>query len=332
MNKLAVKSISLILIIASSFQFAQGATTTELQKQLQQKQQELDANQSAAQNKATEAKNLSGQINNLNGDIKATEVKIQDNGGQITSTSGQIDELNKKIEQKNQELDALKKKLNAAIVEVYRFSSRSNFDLLLSGTSLGANTNESNYVSAVEIQIKSIHTQVETARKDLQTQKTDLESKQKELTDLRDRQVSYMKGVEYQKSQKDKLLGMTIQQKADYEARVLVIQKEISQVSSELAKKRKSSGGGQFLGGGSNYSADFPSCGGVDPWGFYTCQCTSYAAWYWNVKLGRSWDRGYGPSGTGDAKNWPSLAGYNHVSVHSSPQVGAIISWSGDNI
>ena len=325
MNKTIIKLLTICIIVVFPLQFTLAATTSDLQKQLQQKQQELDANQSAAQNKATEAKNLSTQINSLNSDIASTQSKIDSTGGQINSTSSQIDELNKSIEEKNQELTVLKKKLDAAIVEVYRFSSRSNYDLLLSGSTLGTSSNESNYVSAVEIQAKNVHTQVDTARQDLQNQKTDLENKQKELTDLQNQQVSYKKGAEYQKSQKDQLLGMTIAQKAAYDAKVIQLQSEITHISADLYASRAKQRGREVLsGGGSSYpysAIDVP-----DAWGFLTRECTSYAAWYMNVMNGKDF---YNTRpGSGSAYNWGNIARDQGFTVSSSPKVHAIIYWS----
>jgi len=64
---------------------------------------------------------------------------------------------------------------------------------------------------------------------------------------------------------------------------------------------------------------------GVDPWGFYYRQCTSYAAWYFNAVEGASW---YNTRpGSGSAWNWPVLAADQGYSVGSTPRAGAIASW-----
>jgi len=196
--------------------------------------------------------------------------------------------------------------------------------LLLGGTSLGENTNQSNYVSAVEIQVKSIHTQVDQAKRDLEKQKSDLLAKQNELTDLQNRQVSYKKGIEYQKTQKDKLLGMTIQQKAEYEAKVAKLRTEITHISADLyAARQKARGREVLLGGGSGYP--YTSIDEPDAWGFLTRECTSYAAWYMNVINGKDW---YNTRpGSGSAWNWPNLARDQGYTVSSTPKKGAIISW-----
>jgi surface antigen len=330
MNKTSLTKLMILTVLISfPFQFAFSATTTELQRQLQQKQKELDANQDAVANKASEAKTISGQITNLNSDIKSTEQKIVQTDGEISSTSQSIDGLTKSIEAKNQELAVLKKKLNSAIVEVYRFSSRSNLDLMLGSETLGVNSNESNYIEAVQIQIKSMHKQVSDAKQELEKNKSELVAKQNELNDLKSRQVSYKSGIEYQKSQKDKLLGMTIQQKADYEAKVKQLKTEITHISSDLYAARARQRGREVLtGGGSGYP--YSSIDEPDAWGFLTRECTSYAAWYMNVVNGKDFVNTR--PGSGSAYNWPNLARDQGFTVSSTPKRGAIISWSAGSL
>jgi surface antigen len=48
--------------------------------------------------------------------------------------------------------------------------------------------------------------------------------------------------------------------------------------------------------------------------------------------LGKSWQRGEGPTGTGDATNWPNLARRQGYSVSSTPHIGAIISWNAGSL
>lgn len=330
MNKSSIiRLIIFTLLLSVPFQFAYSATTSELQKELQQKQQELNANQDAVQNKASEAKTISGQITNLNSDIKSTEQKITQTEGQISSTTQNIDELTKSIDQKNKELAELKKKLNSAIVEIYRFSSRSNLDLILGDETLGLTSNQANYIEAIQIQVKSMHTQVSNAKKELEDKKAELVAKQNELNDLKSRQVSYKTGIEYQKTQKDKLLGMTIQQKQDYEKKVQQLRTEITHISADLyAARQKARGREVLLGGGSGYP--YSSIDEPDAWGFLTRECTSYAAWYMNVMNGKDFVNTR--PGSGSAYNWPNLARDQGFTVSSSPQRGAIISWGAGSL
>lgn len=326
-----LKALAVLTVFSFSFQYASAASLSDLLKQREQLSQDLDKTQSAVQNKDKEAKTLSSQIKNLDSDISTTEKKISETGNQISQTSQTIESLTSSINQKNEELIKLKQKLNNSIVEVYRFSSRSDLELLLSGRSLGSNSNEIKYVEAIEIQVKTLFTQVETAKQDLENQKNEQENKKKELDDLRNRQESYKKGVEYQKTQKDKLLGMTLQEKQTYEQKAEKLKSEITYISSAIyAERRKKLTGGRetLVGGGSGYP--YTSIDEPDAWGFLTRECTSYAAWYMNVINGKDWVNTR--PGSGSAYNWPNLARDQGFTVSSSPRRGAIISWSAGSL
>jgi surface antigen len=64
----------------------------------------------------------------------------------------------------------------------------------------------------------------------------------------------------------------------------------------------------------------FPSRG-VDPWGFYYRQCTSYAAWK-RASIGRPLPA-WGFLGPANAKQWPEWAGKFGMRVDTTPEVGA---------
>ncbi len=330
MNKqIIVKFLLAIIIIGLPAQFASAASLSDLLRQRDQLNQDLNNAQSAADNKAKEAKTLSTQIKSLDTDISTTEAKISETGTEINQTAQTIDQLNTSISQKNDELIKMKKKLNNALVEVYRFSSRSDLELLLGGESLGSNSNEVRYVEAIEIQVKTLFTQIDAAKAELEKQKSDQENKRKELSDLKDRQESYKRGVEYQKTQKDKLLGMTLQEKQTYEQKVEKLKTEITHISNDIYAQRAKSRGREILsGGGSGYP--YTSIDEPDAWGFLTRECTSYAAWYMNVINGKDW---YNTRpGSGSAYNWGNLARDQGYSVSSSPRRGAIIYWSAGSL
>ncbi len=328
-KKPLLKIVAFLVLFSVPTQFVSAASLSDLLKQRDQLNQQLENAQSAVDNKAQEAKSLSGQIKNLDSDIATTEQKINQTGNEISQTSQSIEQLNVTIQQKNEELIAMKKKLNNALVEVYRFSSRSNLQLLLGQDTLGASSNEIKYVEAVEIQVKTLYTQIESAKAQVEKQKADQENKRKELSDLRDRQESYKKGVEYQKSQKDKLLGMTIQQKQSYEAQVAKLKTEITHISNDIYVQRQKSRGREVLsGGGSGYP--YTSIDEPDAWGFLTRECTSYAAWYLNVIAGKDFVNTR--PGSGSAYNWPNLARDQGLSVSSTPRKGAAISWAAGSL
>ncbi|KAI9902313.1 hypothetical protein N3K66_001665 [Trichothecium roseum] len=72
---------------------------------------------------------------------------------------------------------------------------------------------------------------------------------------------------------------------------------------------------------------DYPykgSCGGVDPWNYYKCQCTSFVAWRINDIHGIKFHNQYKGAHWGNANSWDDAAKATGVTVNGTPKVGAI--------
>lgn len=205
-----------------------------LESDLQQKKDQLDDAQNAARNKANEAKNLTTQINNLDSDIKSTDSKLEQTKSKITQTQSEIDQLSGEVEIKKKELAELKKKINVLIVELYRFSSRSSLEALFLSDNLSDTANEEDYVAAVQMQVKVIYGQVDSIKNGLEEQKSQQEAKKAELDQLKSQQDAYIQGASYQKTQKDKLLGMTVEQQKEYEQEAVKAAAEVARVEEQI--------------------------------------------------------------------------------------------------
>ncbi|KAJ1861299.1 hypothetical protein LPJ73_001055 [Coemansia sp. RSA 2703] len=72
---------------------------------------------------------------------------------------------------------------------------------------------------------------------------------------------------------------------------------------------------------------DYPykgSCAGVDPWNYYKCQCTSFAAWRINKKLGIHFNNRYKGEAWGNANTWDEAARSSGTTINKTPAIGAI--------
>jgi len=325
LQKVSIILAATLFVCLSTANATLAASLNDLLNQSDKIDQDIKNSQAAADNKANEAKTLTNQIGNLESDIKTSEQKISDTQNSIGQTQGTIDSLSGQIEAKTKVLNELKAKLNSSLVEIYRSSMRSGFELVLGSASLSQSSNEKNYLQAVEMQVKAIHTQVISAKNDLEGQKSEQEKKKAELSELHNRQEQYKKNVEYQKTSKDKLLDMTVAQKQDYEAKVEKLKTEKTQISAQIYTERQKLRGKEVIsGGGSGYP--YSSIDDPDAWGFLTRECTSYAAWYLNVVRGVKFINTR--PGEGSAYNWANLARDQGLSVSSSARVGAAIAWS----
>ncbi|KAI9481852.1 hypothetical protein LPJ78_002184 [Coemansia sp. RSA 989] len=72
---------------------------------------------------------------------------------------------------------------------------------------------------------------------------------------------------------------------------------------------------------------DYPyknDCDGVDKWNYYKCQCTSFAAWRINERLGVKFHNYYKGPNWGDANTWDDAAKATSVPINSKPVPGCI--------
>jgi len=276
--------ITAVVLAGLTFYPAFASTLDDLYKQKDQLQKEQQKYQSAAGNKEKEAKTIAAQITQLESDIQKTEAEIQNTSTQITDVTARLDQLNKDIEVKNAELVVLKQKLNSAIVEIYRSSSRSDWELLFGFNSLSDAINQTKYVESVEAQAKSYHDQTLKVKNELDAQKSEAEKKKAELDSLKNQQESYKKSAESQRSYKDRLLGMTVEQQKQYLSLVAEYQDKINSVQAQMNRLRgRSSWGTQIVSGSGiswyytqtgNYTRLGPSPFTVDQYG---CLITSVA-------------------------------------------------------
>ncbi|KAA8905678.1 CHAP domain-containing protein [Sphaerosporella brunnea] len=88
-------------------------------------------------------------------------------------------------------------------------------------------------------------------------------------------------------------------------------------------------------GGGGGTSSNVPgprgddylfrsSCGGVDPWNYYKCQCTSFVAQRINKRLGVAFTNRYKGAAWGNANTWDEAARRTGVKINSTPKPGCV--------
>lgn len=240
MIKRGIKNLTiftlLVFFLGTTFQIANAASLNDLLKQKETLNKQAEKYDSAAKNKQSEAERLSSQINSLESNIKETEKKIEDTGSQIKQTRETIESLSTDISVKTKELDDLKQKLNNSIKEIYRASGSSDYEMLLGSSNLSDLVNQSKYIQAIEMQVKTVYSKVREAKTQLEKQKSETEAKKAELDQLKSQQEAYRSSAEYQKKQKDKLFGMTVEQKEAYTREAQKAREEAHRVEDQIRR------------------------------------------------------------------------------------------------
>lgn len=100
--------------------------------------------------------------------------------------------------------------------------------------------------------------------------------------------------------------------------------------SNGYVKPKCDGGGGGGSGGGKlpgPVTNDYPyknSCGPVDKWKYFKCQCTSFVAWRINERLGIKFHNQYNGTNWGNANSWDEAARKTGVRVDNKPVPGCI--------
>lgn len=299
--------LALLMVAAPTY----AATLDDLYQQKQDLQNSISSN-------LNEINSLQGMVNSIDSQNAATQREINVTNQIIDVTNQQISETQGQIEQKQKELDQKKAELYETIVTYYESGGeQSSIEMIAGANNLSDLIDQSQYMQALVDQIDQQATSITKVKEDLEGQKKDLEKKEGDLEAQRASLADQRRNLQIQSDQKNRLLS----QANDTQTQ---LKKDLDNVSAEIYAERMRIGGYNVGGTGgypfANSTPDVP-----DPWGFYTRECTSYAAWYFNAVEGKSW---YNTRpGSGSAWNWPALAYDQGYSVSYSPRPGAIASW-----
>ncbi len=327
------KFITILIILANFLSFynyayyAKAASISSLQQQQSAAAAAAAAAKAAAAQKAQEAAAIQAQINEINKQINESQAALSETNRQIEETQALIGDLSTKISEEEEHLKQEQGKQDKIIAAWYmEGDSSSLINNLVGSSSLSEAINKDEYYDSISQQIKLSIEKINALRAELTAKKMEAESKKVELVSLQKEQEAYNNVILSRKNQQNRLLNATVAQKKSYLDEVSELQKEINRLSDEIYAERQRLARNSseiYISGSSGYP--FTSIDEPDPWLFLTRECTSYAAWYWNVILGKRWVNTR--PGSGSAWNWPALASDQGYSVSSTPVVGAIISW-----
>lgn len=318
-----------LIAVAGNVNFASAASLSTLQQQKAAAAAAAAAAKAAAAQKAAEAASIQTQINEIQKQVNEATAALNTTNGQITETEKNIADLNTQIITQEDNLKQQQDKQNKIVAAWYMEGDNSGlFNAMVNSNSLSEMVTTEEYYDSIRQQIELAMENINKIKAELAAKKIETESKKTELTKLQQEQSAYRTVVVAQKNQQNYLLSATVAQKKDYLSQVDKLQGEVNKLSDAIYAERArlaAASNENYVDGSSGYpygAIDVP-----DPWNFLTRECTSYAAWNWNVLQGKSW---YNTRpGSGSAWNWPALAGdpENGYSVSSTPRVGAIVSW-----
>lgn len=225
---------------------ARGASVTDLQKQKQDLQNQINQNQQLAQQKQAEAGRLAGQITGIEGDISATEQKISQTMDEVDTVNGNITSTESQIKTKEQELTVHNKNLNKTLVELYRATNRETYRstllMLLSSNDLASVTEGGTQLTILQEQIDKTIKEVQKIKTDLEKEKADLAGQKSTLDGLLSQQQSQDRALLAQRNYKESLKQGAEQAAEDAIAATKKAEKQIGSVDDAIRRALAATG------------------------------------------------------------------------------------------
>lgn len=258
---------------------------------------------------------LTAELNQLDTQISAINAELYNTQSQLDTKNAEIKTVELQISEAIDNIAKNKLILGEYFKQMYMDGQTSQVELILTSNNFSDFVDKSEYMSTMQNKVQETMEKIAALKKSLEEDKIKLETDKAKIEQLKFVQQTQRQNVAAQIENKNNLINQT---KGD--------QSRYQNILDDLyaARRRQSEANGEVSGGSG--SGGYPytgSCGGVDPWGFYKCQCTSYASWYWNKQLGLPLEL----YTVGNAGDWVTLAYDNGYSVSSTPQIGSVAIW-----
>jgi len=213
-----------------------------LQAEYDALQKEIDHWQSILDETRSKAKNLQGDISGLTAQIKEAEAQIRQKNLLIAQLSTQITEKTKKIKTLEQKLENGKQSLAQLIRRTNEIDSYSVFEVVLGDGSISDVFQDIDSFASIE---KSMQEHFDVVRETKAT--TEIERKQLDQKKNSEADAKYVvekkkKTIAETEAEKKKLLSITKQEEANYQAVLSERQKRAAQIRAALFDLRDTEG------------------------------------------------------------------------------------------
>lgn len=250
----------LVIFISTPFLVVQAQTVTEINNQIQAKQQRIDElkkqieqYQKAIAQKQGDAATLKQQIAVLDDKVAQAELDIQTNELKLNTTTLQIQSVTLDIAAKERDIINKKTTIAETLRQLNREDQRSLLEIAVLNTSLGEFFEQVNY-------LETLQRNLQDNINNLQTLKTELEHRQQDLANLRSQLVKTKEDLSTSKSllavqqqTKQDLLKQTKLSESKFQSLLYQAVQEqeqanrdIKNLEDEVRKKLKSTGSGSL--------------------------------------------------------------------------------------
>lgn len=223
-----ITSIVLIFCLCINTGSVCATSLEDLQKQIQQKQDELEKGQD-------KESNLSSQVNGL-------EKKIYQLNDQITVAEGQLDQLKKDLAEAKEKVDTQNKELGGRLRNMYKNGSVGFLDVLMNSSSFSEFLTNVDLVEKIYASDKNVLEELQAAHDEIEKKEKKVEKLTIELKESKETASDEMATVEAEK----KKIAADNKKNA---AMLDDLESEAAQVAAKLAQSGSNSNSSTYTGG-----------------------------------------------------------------------------------
>lgn len=311
-QKTFTRCLRLTLVVVFSIALLPGVVRADdLQPLIDAVTKQIQDNQAIVNQKQAEADTFQNHLTEVQADLAAARSNLELTRLRIEQTKQ--DQLSA-----GKELEKQRQLLRENIAAAYKQGDVTPLEVLASSDNLSDLVSKQEYYSSLRSKVQGNVDRIKAVRKQLEDLKTQL--------NIRAEQEK-LEGEAIAQKEADlaQLVAQTRGEESAYQSLVAADTLKLSTLRAQQAAAISASSTGRDFAATTEYPwatvEPFPSSG-VDPWGFYYRQCTSYAAWR-RANLGRPIPA-WGFLGPANAKDWPGWASKFGMRVDSQPEVGAL--------
>ncbi|SMO89164.1 CHAP domain-containing protein [Melghirimyces algeriensis] len=258
--------------------------------------------------KKQELKDVQKEQKDTKETLKELKSKIEPHKKKVEKMEKKISQINKKIQKSEKENKKNEKKLKKydqlfkdRVRLIYAKGEMGSMQALLESEDFGEFLERFETLRLILMRDKTLFNKYDKVRKEHEKLK-------KELSDLRKKQEKEAEKTRKVYDEINKEIAKAQEKLASLHSKESSIQEEINRLT---------------LVDASLYPYKYASTSGVDPWGFYIRQCTSFVAWRLNQQGVRFTNTMRGGR-FGNAGNWDDNARALGIRVDKRPAVGAV--------
>ena len=249
MKKIVLKMLGIILVaifFLQSNMVIAASSLSDVNKQIEEKEEEIDEIQEEKSATMNEVEELTFQISEYQNQIDELDSKINDLNNQISDAESKLNEA-------QAEYDKQEELLEARLVVAYEEGETSYLDVLLASESITDFISNYYLVTELATNDAELLENIQKQKEEIEQAKANLENSKKELDTSKASKQSVATQLQSSKNEKDaKVAQLTSDEQQaqaeleQFEADKRAIQAELARIAEEEAKKQQSNGNNDY--------------------------------------------------------------------------------------